>query len=97
MGSSGQVWELTQVKNEEYCISRHHEGLQQIVWGGYTCYIYEYKEENKQQENNCYRWLIEKRGKDEKGQQIYSIMNINDKRRMNYDDDGSVVLPNLNH
>ena len=41
--------------------------------------------------------MIEKRGMGEKGQQLYSIRNVKDGRRMNYKDEEDVVCPSKDH
>ena len=45
------------------------------------------------EEDSLYRWVIEKRGMGEKGQQLYSIRNVGNGDRMNYEDGGDVVCP----
>ena len=88
--NNGQVWEIKQVKNGQFCIFYHHNGQQHIVAG--DCWINRYQEEEKQEEDASYRWVIEKRGNDEKGQQLYSIRNVKCYNRMNYDDNEDVIL-----
>ena len=76
-GSPGQVWEFKKVNNEEYCIFRLQNGKKEIVFSYRDlCYICYYKEENKYEEDASFRWVIEKRGEDEKGQHLYSIRNV---------------------
>ena len=99
-GSPGQVWEFKKVSNEEYCIFRLQNGKKQIVQGDdyrWNCWIVQYKEEQKYEDRAWFRWVIEKRGEDEKGQHLYSIKNVDCEYRMNYHDDGNVCLSDLNH
>jgi hypothetical protein len=94
LGGSGQVWHLKQFEEDEHCIY-HGEGQQKkIVQNGqHFCVIRQYKEEGEQEEYSKYRWVIEKRGMGEKGQQLYSIRNVYWGARMNYSDGGGVVCP----
>jgi thymidylate synthase len=91
VGGSEQVWHLKHFEKDEHCIY-HGEGQQKkIVHGLGNCLIKQYKEEEEQDEDNWYRWVIEKRGMGEKGQQLYSIRNVYWGIRINYDSRENVV------
>jgi hypothetical protein len=94
VGGGGQVWSLKQFEEDEYCIYHGEEQQKKIVRAGdYNCFIKQYEEEGEQKEDGDYRWVIEKRGMGDNGQQLYSIRNVGTRLRMNYDNRADVVLP----
>jgi hypothetical protein len=94
VGGSGQVWHLKQFEEDEHCIYQGEGQQKKIVWENFGyCSIKQYKEEGEQEEYENYRWVIEDRGMEEKGQQLYSIRNLCWGTRMNYEDGGDVYCP----
>ena len=61
--------------------------------GDKNCTVQDYWESDELDKDGAYRWIVEKRGTDDKNRPIYSIRNVKNKRRMNFQDDGTIVLP----
>lgn len=89
-----QAWELRYQEDGQYCIFRRGIPDDVIVSGDKKCSVDVFKEEEDQEKDSRYRWIIEKRGKDQRD--FFSIKNLSQGARMNYDDEGNIVLPSKN-